>query len=104
MVAVAVNGLKLGTTSQAYLEGKTVSDSKVLISDLCRQFYNLGWVSGTGGNITIKVHDDPIPKPEQLVVMSPSGCSWILLKLLKFVFCLFFWLFALWVYVISTKC
>ncbi|KAB2605623.1 bifunctional methylthioribulose-1-phosphate dehydratase/enolase-phosphatase E1 1 [Pyrus ussuriensis x Pyrus communis] len=73
MAAVAVNGLKLGTTSQAYLEGKAVSDTKVLISDLCRQFYNLGWVSGTGGSITIKVHDDSIPKPEQLVVMSPSG-------------------------------
>ncbi|XP_048442911.1 probable bifunctional methylthioribulose-1-phosphate dehydratase/enolase-phosphatase E1 1 isoform X1 [Pyrus x bretschneideri] len=73
MAAVGVNGLKLGTTSQAYLEGKAVSDTKVLISDLCRQFYNLGWVSGTGGSITIKVHDDSIPKPEQLVVMSPSG-------------------------------
>ncbi|KAM1873994.1 hypothetical protein ACFX13_007771 [Malus domestica] len=73
MASVAVNGLKLGTTSQAYLEGKAVSDTKVLISDLCRQFYNLGWVSGTGGSITIKVHDDSIPKPEQLVVMSPSG-------------------------------
>ncbi|XP_068338795.1 probable bifunctional methylthioribulose-1-phosphate dehydratase/enolase-phosphatase E1 1 isoform X1 [Pyrus communis] len=73
MAAMAVNGLKLGTTSQAYLEGKAMSDTKVLISDLCRQFYNLGWVSGTGGSITIKVHDDSIPKPEQLVVMSPSG-------------------------------
>ncbi|TQE04925.1 hypothetical protein C1H46_009396 [Malus baccata] len=70
---MAVNGLKLGTTSQSYLEGKAVSDTKVLISDLCRQFYNLGWVSGTGGSITIKVHDDSVPKPEQLVVMSPSG-------------------------------
>ncbi|KAJ7948665.1 Enolase-phosphatase E1 [Quillaja saponaria] len=71
--AVAVNGVKTGTTSQAYLDGKVVKDTKVLISDLCRQFYNLGWVSGTGGSITIKVHDDPIPKPQQLIIMSPSG-------------------------------
>ncbi|XP_034211646.1 probable bifunctional methylthioribulose-1-phosphate dehydratase/enolase-phosphatase E1 1 isoform X1 [Prunus dulcis] len=73
MAAVAVNGAKLGTASQAYLESRAMSDTKVLISDLCRQFYNLGWVSGTGGSITIKVHDDSVPKPQQLVVMSPSG-------------------------------
>ncbi|XP_050371194.1 probable bifunctional methylthioribulose-1-phosphate dehydratase/enolase-phosphatase E1 1 [Argentina anserina] len=73
MAAVALNGVTLGTTSQAYLESKPVNDTKVLISDLCRQFYNLGWVSGTGGSITIKVHDDSIPKPQQLVIMSPSG-------------------------------
>ena len=73
--AVAVNGVKVGSTSQAYLESKAVKDTKSLISDLCRQFYYLGWVSGTGGSITIKVHDDSIPKPQQLIVMSPSGLS-----------------------------
>ncbi|KAM5586059.1 putative bifunctional methylthioribulose-1-phosphate dehydratase/enolase-phosphatase E1 1 [Rosa sericea] len=73
MAAVALNGVKLGTTSQAYLESQPVNDTKVLISDLCRQFYNLGWVSGTGGSITIKVHDESVPKPQQLVIMSPSG-------------------------------
>ncbi|KAL5564411.1 hypothetical protein UlMin_027575 [Ulmus minor] len=66
-------GAKLAPTSQAYLESKAVNDTKSLISDLCRQFYNLGWVSGTGGSITIKVHDDCIPKPQQIVIMSPSG-------------------------------
>lgn len=71
--AVAVNGVKVGSASQAYLQSKAVKDTKSLISDLCRQFYNLGWVSGTGGSITIKVHDDSIPKPHQLIVMSPSG-------------------------------
>lgn len=25
-----------------------------LIPELCRQFYNLGWVTGTGGGISIK--------------------------------------------------
>ncbi|XP_059662661.1 probable bifunctional methylthioribulose-1-phosphate dehydratase/enolase-phosphatase E1 1 [Cornus florida] len=70
---LAVNGLKMVTTSQAYLESSRVKETKVLISDLCRQFYTLGWVSGTGGSITIKVHDDSIPKPNQLILMSPSG-------------------------------
>ncbi|KAG2681900.1 hypothetical protein I3760_11G164700 [Carya illinoinensis] len=71
--AVAANGVKIGMASQAYLESKAVKDARVLISDLCRQFYTLGWVSGTGGSITIKVHDDSIPKRHQLIVMSPSG-------------------------------
>ncbi|XP_062169471.1 probable bifunctional methylthioribulose-1-phosphate dehydratase/enolase-phosphatase E1 1 [Alnus glutinosa] len=71
--AVSVNGMKVGTVPQAYLESKPMKDTRVLISDLCRQFYNLGWVSGTGGSITIKVHDDSIPKPQQLILMSPSG-------------------------------
>ncbi|KAK6157387.1 hypothetical protein DH2020_011635 [Rehmannia glutinosa] len=71
---LAINGaVKMGTTSQAYLEGSRVGETKALISELCRQFYHLGWVSGTGGSITIKVHDDSIPKPQQLIVMSPSG-------------------------------
>lgn len=60
-------------SSQAYLDGETVRETRSLVADLCRQFYTLGWVSGTGGSITIKVHDDSIPKPHQLIVMSPSG-------------------------------
>ncbi|XP_052206328.1 probable bifunctional methylthioribulose-1-phosphate dehydratase/enolase-phosphatase E1 1 [Diospyros lotus] len=72
--AVAGNGVKVaGTASPAFLESNPVAETKALISELCRQFYNLGWVSGTGGSITIKVHDDSIPKPDQLIVMSPSG-------------------------------
>lgn len=74
--AVAVNGVKMSPTSsssQAYLDSKQVKDTRVLLSDLCRHFYTLGWVSGTGGSITIKAHDDSIPKPQQLILMSPSG-------------------------------
>ncbi|KAF2314344.1 hypothetical protein GH714_025534 [Hevea brasiliensis] len=71
--AVTVNGGGVNVASQAYLESKAVKDTRVLIADLCRHFYNLGWVSGTGGSITIKVHDDSIPKPQQLIIMSPSG-------------------------------
>ncbi|XP_039002671.1 probable bifunctional methylthioribulose-1-phosphate dehydratase/enolase-phosphatase E1 [Hibiscus syriacus] len=73
--AAAVNGgmLKMGSVSQAYIESKAVKETRSLISELCRQFYNLGWVSGTGGGITMKVHDTCIPKPQQLILMSPSG-------------------------------
>ncbi|KAK9268618.1 hypothetical protein L1049_000375 [Liquidambar formosana] len=70
---VALNGVKMAPTSQAYLESKPVKDTRALVSDLCRHFYTLGWVSGTGGSITIKVHDDSIPRPNQLIIMSPSG-------------------------------
>lgn len=76
MATLAVNGggaAAAATHTQAYLEGKAVKETRVLISELCRQFYTLGWVSGTGGSITIKVHDDSIPKPQQLILMSPSG-------------------------------
>ncbi|CAN4102903.1 unnamed protein product [Withania somnifera] len=71
---LTVNGaLKTATTSQAYFEGDKVKQTKSLIAELCRHFYNQGWVSGTGGSITIKVHDDSVPKSQQLIVMSPSG-------------------------------
>ncbi|CAH9115679.1 unnamed protein product [Cuscuta europaea] len=63
----------MATTSQAYIESGKVQETKALISDLCRHFYTQGWVSGTGGSITIKVHDDSIPRSQQLIVMSPSG-------------------------------
>ncbi|KAL4554066.1 hypothetical protein LXL04_039822 [Taraxacum kok-saghyz] len=70
---MAANGVKSAVTSQAYLDGSQVKQTKSLISELCRLFYNLGWVSGTGGSITAKVHDDSVPKSEQLIIMSPSG-------------------------------
>lgn len=63
----------MGSVSQAYLESEPVKGARSLISELCRQFYSLGWVSGTGGSITMKVHDSSIPKPQQLILMSPSG-------------------------------
>ena len=43
-----------------------VEEGKSLVCDLCHGFYDLGWVSGTGGSISIKVSDDRI-------VMAPSG-------------------------------
>ncbi|XVE92746.1 hypothetical protein REPUB_Repub01dG0126200 [Reevesia pubescens] len=61
------------TMLPSYVESKEVTETKALVADLCRQFYTLGWLSGTGGSITIKVHDDSIPRSQQLIVMSPSG-------------------------------
>lgn len=72
---VAGNGMKMASpgTTQAYLDSKPVQEAKALLTELCRQFYHLGWVGGTGGSITLKVHDDSIPKPQQIIIMSPSG-------------------------------
>ncbi|CAL5341967.1 unnamed protein product [Camellia sinensis] len=70
---LALNGVKMATTSQAYLDSNPLRETKLFISDLFRQFYSLGWVSGTGGSISIKVHDHPIPKPHRLLIISPSG-------------------------------
>ncbi|KAF2283239.1 hypothetical protein GH714_043591 [Hevea brasiliensis] len=67
------NDMATTAMSQAYLETKPVSDAKNLVAELCRQFYTMGWVSGTGGSVTVKVHDDSVPRPHQLIVMSPSG-------------------------------
>ncbi|BBN17011.1 methylthioribulose-1-phosphate dehydratase [Marchantia polymorpha subsp. ruderalis] len=60
-------------TGQGYTETDLIKETKALAAELCKQFYGLGWVSGTGGSITIKVHDPSIPVSEQLIVMAPSG-------------------------------
>ncbi|KAF7836713.1 putative bifunctional methylthioribulose-1-phosphate dehydratase/enolase-phosphatase E1 1 [Senna tora] len=71
--AAAVNGIKIATSSQAYLESKALKETRPLISGLSRHFYNHGWVSGTGGSITIKLPNDFIPKSHKLIVITPSG-------------------------------
>ncbi len=43
-----------------------VEEAKELISELCRNLYSQGHVSGTGGGISIKPHPD-------YIVMAPSG-------------------------------
>lgn len=42
-----------------------VEDIPRLICELCRQFYGLGWVSGTGGGISIRADEG--------IFMAPSG-------------------------------
>ena len=43
----------------------STADPRQLICELCRQFYDQGWVSGTGGGISIREGDR--------VYMAPSG-------------------------------
>ncbi|MFN3200580.1 MAG: methylthioribulose 1-phosphate dehydratase [Bradymonadia bacterium] len=43
----------------------TAEDPRALIVELCQQFYHQGWVSGTGGGISIR--------QEGKVYMAPSG-------------------------------
>jgi methylthioribulose-1-phosphate dehydratase len=43
----------------------TEEEAKALICELGRQFYGLGWVSGTGGGIALRLGDE--------VFMAPSG-------------------------------
>ena len=40
-------------------------ETKKLICELCRQFFDAGWVTGTGGSISIKLGDK--------IFMTPSG-------------------------------
>ncbi|CAO2209374.1 unnamed protein product, partial [Urochloa humidicola] len=61
------------TASEAYLEGEPVREARELVAELCRHFYAQGWVTGTGGSITVKVNDPAVPLADRLIVMSPSG-------------------------------
>lgn len=45
--------------------GSLPGDPRELVASLCRQFYHLGWVTGTGGSISIR-HGNRI-------FMTPSG-------------------------------
>eukprot|EP00002_Diphylleia_rotans_P009645 TRINITY_DN20008_c0_g1_i1.p1 TRINITY_DN20008_c0_g1~~TRINITY_DN20008_c0_g1_i1.p1 ORF type:complete len:248 (+),score=64.95 TRINITY_DN20008_c0_g1_i1:60-803(+) len=49
--------------NQAILDRE--SDVKALMAELCKQFYGLGWVSGTGGGISIRDGDR--------IFVAPSG-------------------------------
>lgn len=54
----------LATTNMSS-NGISVDEAKTLICELCRLFYDQGWVSGTGGGISVKAGDE--------IVMAPSG-------------------------------
>ncbi|MCO5606093.1 hypothetical protein L7F22_060280 [Adiantum nelumboides] len=57
----------------ACLASDALKQATSLAAELCKQFYGLGWVSGTGGSISLKVHDASTPLAQQLIVMAPSG-------------------------------
>ncbi|KAI8894999.1 class II aldolase/adducin N-terminal [Globomyces pollinis-pini] len=44
-----------------------------LIPELCRQFYTLGWVTGTGGGISIKKEYDSMSYRSDHYFIAPSG-------------------------------
>ena len=69
--AMGVKGMGFGLLDGAV--GEKVAEAKELAADLCKHFYNQGWVSGTGGSITLKVLDPNVHVQEQLIVMAPSG-------------------------------
>jgi hypothetical protein len=48
------------------MAGVSVDEARELICEMCRTFYQQGWVSGTGGGISVKAEGD-------LIVMAPSG-------------------------------
>ncbi len=54
-------------------EQEGVREAMQLAAELCKHFYSQGWVSGTGGSITLKVHNPLVPLSERLIVMAPSG-------------------------------
>lgn len=54
----------MGLCSQVYVESRAATG---------RQFYALGRVFGTRGSIALKAHDDSTPRPDQIIVLSPSG-------------------------------
>jgi hypothetical protein len=83
---------------QVHVESKAVSDTKALAAELCCFLYTLGWVSGAGGSIALRVHDDSVPRPAQLIVMAPSGMDPTSLALSAFWFVVIFVLVFLWVY------
>ncbi|MCG8557433.1 MAG: class II aldolase/adducin family protein, partial [Proteobacteria bacterium] len=59
--------LKARAPGDEHPRGAALRDPRALIVELCRQFYTLGWVSGTGGGVSLKQADR--------IYMAPSGVS-----------------------------
>ncbi|KAL5205056.1 hypothetical protein ABZP36_009927 [Zizania latifolia] len=72
-MACCGGGTAAAAASEAYLESDAVREARELVAELCRHFYAQGWVTGTGGSITVKANDPALPLAERLIVMSPSG-------------------------------
>lgn len=64
---------EVAAVPEADLAGPAVREALELVAELCRHFYAPGWVTGTGGSITVKVNDPDVPLADRLIVMSPSG-------------------------------
>ena len=57
-------------------DGLLQNDPRKLIPLLCHQFYHLGWVTGTGGGISIK-NELEIFKFEIKLIIKESLTSWL---------------------------
>jgi methylthioribulose-1-phosphate dehydratase len=55
----------LNQTKEKSVSSLTPQQTRELVCELCRNFYNQGWASGTGGGISIKEGDK--------IYMAPSG-------------------------------
>ncbi len=55
----------LSSTKEKSSSALTPQQTRELVCELCRNFYNLGWASGTGGGISIKESGK--------IYMAPSG-------------------------------
>ncbi|KAJ7948330.1 haloacid dehalogenase-like hydrolase family protein [Quillaja saponaria] len=62
--------MECSSSPQAYLESKAVTYTKALVADL---YWHSTHLVGFRVLVSIRVHDDSIPKQNQLIVMSPSG-------------------------------
>ena len=58
----------LSTSTSSAVSYPSVAEAKKLVAELCSSFYGLGWVSGTGGGLSMRAG----PGGES-VVMAPSG-------------------------------
>jgi hypothetical protein len=67
--------LPLSDSVQMASDGQSdaVREARELVSELCRHFYTLGWVSGTGGSISLRIGLPSDPPESRLIVMAPSG-------------------------------
>eukprot|EP00850_Spirogloea_muscicola_P010338 SM000060S19670 [mRNA] locus=s60:473542:478726:- [translate_table: standard] len=57
----------------AVAEPPEVLEARELVAELCRHFYTLGWVSGTGGSISVRAGAPASPLVQRAIVMAPSG-------------------------------
>ncbi|CAI5958866.1 unnamed protein product [Closterium sp. NIES-64] len=64
---------RFATMAAGYQESDAVREARDLVAELCRHFYTLGWVSGTGGSISIKANEPGKTNQERTIVMAPSG-------------------------------
>ena len=60
----------------AYVETDEIRETRELVSELCRQFYTLGWVSGTGKRTSLEAQSAISQNsPDSIAHISLDGCG-----------------------------